>query len=105
MIIYAGLIQHNIIKIIYVYHHTRRIGSKMLFLISSIVVSRCSIRVLKDSISAAIKTVKRLNYCYLFSILMLLEYFNLIVLLSYSSPLFSWVSLSSSAPRIWILLA
>lgn len=77
----------------------------ILFLSSSKLVSLCSTRCLKFYIYAPIKIIAIFAYSSLFSMLILLEYLSLMVLLSSSRPLLSWLMRSISAPKIWILLA
>jgi acetylglutamate synthase len=77
----------------------------MLFRISSKLTSRRSTLARSESISALISTTASAMLSCRFSKSMWSEYFSRIFLLSSSSPRFSELNLSSSVPRIWILLA
>ena len=65
-------------------NQTRLTGSKMLFLISSMLISRWSSRLLIDSTSTAMRTLIKLKSSSLFSTEIPSAYFSLILLASSS---------------------
>jgi hypothetical protein len=88
-----------------IYNQILRTGYNMLLRISSTLISRSFSLALNDYNYNAIKTMRILKASYFFSALMLSEYFSLIFRTSSSNDLFSSLSLSIYAPRMWIFLA